>query len=175
VPVPVRVRAVVFDASLVMVADAVKVPTAFGLNVTLTGVLWPAVRVRGRLGVFRVKYWVEMATLLIVTVAGPELVAVADRVSLVPAWTLPKFNVADEMFKELGWVWFDPALKPWQPARKARPAIRRSEKATLARFEQLRLVAVPGIKRGTGIRDSLTVWTGGRLIPDSLLLACAMR
>jgi len=94
VPVPDRFRVAVLAASLVIVAVALNVPAALGENVTLTGVLCPAARVSGRLGAFREKYLVEMATLLMVTAAGPEFVAVADRVLLLPAATLPKFRVA---------------------------------------------------------------------------------
>jgi hypothetical protein len=94
VPVPVSVRLVVLVALLVMVAVALKFPAALGLNLTLTVVLCPDARVIGRLGEVREKYFVEIATLLTVTEFGPELVAVAERVVLLPAATLPKFKVA---------------------------------------------------------------------------------
>jgi len=134
VPVPVRLRVVEFEALLVTVRDALKAPVAFGLNMMLTGVLCPAARVSGRLGAVREKYLVEIATPLTVTVAGPEFVAVAERVLVLPAATLPKLNVADESDSELACVWFEPVLKPWQPVRMARPATRRSAAATLRGF-----------------------------------------
>ena len=56
VPVPVRLRVVVFEASLVMVTDALKAPTVSGQNVRLTVVLCPDASVSGRLGEVREKY-----------------------------------------------------------------------------------------------------------------------
>src|ERR1700758_2545836 len=95
VPVPVSVRFVTAsDAVLVIESVALKVPAAFGVKSTLIGVLCPAARVTGRVGAVREKYLVEIATLLIVTEAVPEFVAVVLIVLLPPALTLPKFNAA---------------------------------------------------------------------------------
>lgn len=172
VPVPVRLRLAVFEALLVTVTDALKVPTEFGANVMLTGVLCPAARVTGRPGAVREKYWVEIATPLIITVADPEFVAVADRVLLVPAVTLPKFNVADERDREPDATWTEePALKPWQPVRKERPATTSSAAATLTCFAHLLVTILGSVNHGIGTQDPKTVWSGGRLIPNSFLLA----
>lgn len=50
-PAPVRLTVLVaFEASLVMVAVALKVPTAFGVKLTVTVTLCPEATVTGRLG-----------------------------------------------------------------------------------------------------------------------------
>jgi hypothetical protein len=135
VPVPSRFTVTVLAASLVIVAVALNVPAALGENVTLTGVLCPAVRVSGRLGALREKYWVEKVTLLMVTDPGPELVAVADRVLLLPAATLPKFSVAVARERVPSWTWLEePALTPWQPARKVRAARSSNAPATFRTY-----------------------------------------
>src|SRR5579871_701056 len=73
IPVPVRARLLVaFDASLVIVAVALNVPGALGVNETVTVVLCPDATVAGRLGETSLKYCVEIATLLTVTEFGPE-------------------------------------------------------------------------------------------------------
>lgn len=59
-----------------------------------------------------------MATLLIVTAAEPEFVAVVDAVLTLPAFTLPK--VRDEFAREivpLGDCFEEPVLRPAQPVR----------------------------------------------------------
>jgi hypothetical protein len=94
VPVPDRVRFdTLFDASLVMAGIVLKIPAALGANLTLIVVLCPAAIANGRLGATREKYFVEIATLLMVTDAGPELVAVTVRILLLPTATLPKTKV----------------------------------------------------------------------------------
>ena len=134
VPVPKRLTVAVLEALLVIVAVALKVPAALGANVTLTWVLCPSARDSGRLGEFREKYLVEKVTLLIVTVPGPEFVTVAERVSLLPAATLPKFRVPFVMDRVPVCTWTEaPALMPWQPARKARAATRSKATATFPR------------------------------------------
>jgi hypothetical protein len=85
---------VVFDASLEIVAVALKVPTAVGENVTVTVVLCPAATVTGRLGATSWKSWLEIETLLTVTDEGPEFVATIDRVAVVPTTTFPKLSVS---------------------------------------------------------------------------------
>lgn len=95
VPVPDRARLVTESVAVLEIeTEALNVPAAFGLKTTLTGTLCPAAMVTGKLGAVSVKYLVEMATLLIVTAAEPEFVAVVDRVLLLPALTLPKANDA---------------------------------------------------------------------------------
>jgi hypothetical protein len=94
VPVPESERFVtVFDASLVMESVPLNAPAALGENLILIVALCPAVTVTGRLGETREKYGEDIAALLTVTDAGPELVAVAVRVLLLPAATLPKSSV----------------------------------------------------------------------------------
>ena len=114
VPVPDSViSGTVFDASLVMESVALKVPTALGVNLMLIVVLWPAVTVTGRLGETREKYLVEIVALLTVTDAGPEFVAVAVKVLLLPAATLPKSSVAFCSERVVGCCTCEPAaLKP---------------------------------------------------------------
>ena len=164
VPVPSRFSVAVLAASLVIVAVALNVPAAFGENVTLTGVLCPAAKVRGRLGAFREKYLVEILTLLIVTDAGPELVAVADRVLLLPAVTLPKFRVAVARERVPGCGWLEEAaLKPWQPTRKASPARRSNTQAAFQRyFEQIPISPVLYIgshgPKASRVHDCLQPW-----------------
>src|ERR1700758_4005501 len=81
IPVPDNERLVTeSDAVLVMETVALKVPAAFGVKPTVIGVLCPTARLIGRVGAVREKYFVESATLLIVTEAVPEFVAVAVRV-----------------------------------------------------------------------------------------------
>ena len=140
------------EAFEVTVATALKLPAALGENMTLTGVLCPAVSVIGMLGAVSEKYWVEIATLLIVTDVVPELVAVADTVLLLPGAIVPKFNVADDRESEPGCDWFEePELRPWQPVSKARPAKRLNAQSTLPRC------------------------IGGRLIPLILALVVRLR
>jgi len=94
VPVPESERFVtVFDASLVMESVPLNAPAALGANLILIVALCPAVTVTGRLGETREKYGEDIAALLTVTDAGPEFVAVAVRVLLLPAATLPKSSV----------------------------------------------------------------------------------
>ena len=99
----------------------------------LTVVLWPAARETGRVGAVSEKYWVEMTTLLTLTDAVPEFVAVTVRVLVVPAVMLPKsrFIALSESVPE-GWPGEPepPALTPWQPARNMSPA-RRSTAAVI--------------------------------------------
>src|ERR1700688_4181101 len=84
VPVPESESWVVgFDGSLlVSVTAAVKASAAFGVNLTVIGVVCPAATVIGRLGETRVKYLLEMAALLTVIDAFPEFVALTDTVLL---------------------------------------------------------------------------------------------
>ena len=104
IPVPDNERLVTeSDAVLVMETVALKVPAAFGVKPTVIGVLCPTARLIGRVGAVREKYFVESATLLIVTEAVPEFVAVAVRVLLLPAVTLPKFKAAFEMVSAPLW------------------------------------------------------------------------
>jgi hypothetical protein len=91
VPVPDSARLVTESvAVLEMEIEPLKVPAAFGVKTTLRGMLWPAAMVTGRLGELRAKYLVETATLLMVTPAVPEFVAIVDTILLLPAFTLPK-------------------------------------------------------------------------------------
>lgn len=100
VPVPDRARLVTESVAVLEIeAEALNAPPAFGLKTTLTGTLCPAAIVTGKLGALSAKYLVEMATLLMVTAAEPEFVAVVDIVLLLPALTLPKAN--DEFAREI--------------------------------------------------------------------------
>jgi len=76
-----------------MVAVPLKDATELGANVMLIEVLSPAAIVTGRLIGANEKYWLEIAMLLMVTVAVPEFVTVADRLLLLPDATLPKSRV----------------------------------------------------------------------------------
>ena len=146
VPVPESVRlSVLLDALLAMVTVALKVPAALGANLMLIVVLCPAATVTGRVGAIKEKYGLEIETLLMVTEAGPEFVAVADRVLLLPAATLPKSRVVDCRERVLCWL-EEPPLTPWQPIREVRPARRSNAPAAFPRrFEQTVLAAVVSI------------------------------
>lgn len=113
VPVPLRLTLVcASEASLPIVIVALKAPAALGENVRLTVVLCPAAIDAGRLGEVRVKYLVEIAALVMLTVPEPVFDAVIVRVLLLPATTLPK--EMDPLAKEsvpTGCVVF-PALTP---------------------------------------------------------------
>ena len=94
VPAPARLNvAVPFDASLVMVVVALKAATASGVNEMLIDVLCPPLTVSGKLVGAREKYWLEIAMLVMVTVASPEFVTVAERVLLLPTVTPRKSRV----------------------------------------------------------------------------------
>ena len=110
-PLPVRLIVTVSEALLVTVAVVLKAPVPLGANVMLTGVLWPAARVSGRLGEFREKHWPEKETLLIVTDPGPEFATVVVRVLLLPSATLPKFRLTLAMESAPDWM-EDPVLNP---------------------------------------------------------------
>lgn len=93
-PVPFSVMFVMAeDASLPIAALAVKVPAAFGVKASVRDTLCPAATVSGRLGAVREKYLVETVALLIVTEVLPTLFTARLSDLLVPAATLPKFNV----------------------------------------------------------------------------------
>jgi len=115
-----------------------------GENITPKVTLCPGASVSGRLGAVSEKQLAEIAAPLIVTDAEPEFVAVADRVLLLPAVTLPKFSVAvgRERVPDCCWSEWLPTLKPWQPARKVRLA-RRSTLGTFRRcFKESAFAAV---------------------------------
>ena len=134
VPSPVSDRFIdAFDASLVMLAVALKVFALSGVNLMLIVVLWPDARDAGRLGPVSEKYLVENAAPLMLRDAVPEFVAVTVRVLLLPAVILPKsrFIALNESVPD-GWPGEPepPALTPWQPARNVSPA-RRSRAAVI--------------------------------------------
>ncbi len=94
VPAPDRFRvAVPFEASLVMVAVALKAATASGANEMVIDVLCPASIASGSVVGAKEKYWLEIAMLAMVTVADPEFVSVAERVLLLPTETPRKSRV----------------------------------------------------------------------------------
>jgi len=133
---PVPLNATMVWASLALlpiVMVALNAPVVLGLNVRLMGVLCPAAIDIGRLGAARVKYFDEMETLVTLTAAVPVFVAVTDTVLLLPGATLPKARdgLGRESVPRTGLEF--PALTPWQPARKLRPAKRSSAAATFAR------------------------------------------
>lgn len=135
VPVPESATFItVSEASLVIAAVALKTPAASGVNLTLIEVFCPAATVTGRLGEIREKYLVEIAIPLIVTDADPEFDIVIGRVLLLPAGMLPKprSEFADRVLI-CCWMEVPPVLKPWQPTRKAMPAIRSNVLAALPR------------------------------------------
>jgi hypothetical protein len=78
------------DASLAIVIVALNVPAAFGENTRLIAVLWPAAIDTGTLGEVMEKYFVEIATLLILIAAVPEFVALTVTLLVLPGATLPK-------------------------------------------------------------------------------------
>lgn len=101
----------------------------------LTVVLWPAVRVTGRLGAVSTKYLVEMAAPLTVTEADPVFVAMTLNALLLPAVTLPKSRLA-AVSDRVPDCWppeGGPALTPWQPTMRASPARRSSTPAASRR------------------------------------------
>lgn len=68
VPVPVSVRIVVASvASVVTVAPALNVPNVSGVNPTAKVTVCPAATVAGRLGEISAKFFVVIATLLMLT------------------------------------------------------------------------------------------------------------
>lgn len=123
IPVPESGRLTApLDALLVTVSVPLKVPAAVGENLMLIVVLCPAAIVAGRVGAVNEKSWLEIETLLMVTEAGPEFVAVAVKVLLLPAATLPKLRLVliNERVLDCCWVEEPAALTPWQPTRKLR-------------------------------------------------------
>ena len=133
VPVPNRLRFVRgFDASLVMASVALKAAAALGANLMLTVVLCPAATVIGRVGATSEKYFVEIATLLMVTDAGPGFVAVTVRVLLLLIATVPKSRLeGSERVLDCCCPEGPAALTPWQPTSKSRPATRSMAPATV--------------------------------------------
>ncbi len=94
VPDPFReILAVAFEASLLTVAVASNAPVAFGANVMPMDVFCPAARVTGRVGEVSRKFWLLIATLVIVMDELPELVAVNVVPLVLPTATLPKLTV----------------------------------------------------------------------------------
>jgi hypothetical protein len=91
VPEPLReMAAVAFVASLATVAVALNAPAALGAKVIPIDVFCPAARVIGKEGEISRKFWLEMATLLIVIEAFPEFVAVKVVSFVLPTGTFPK-------------------------------------------------------------------------------------
>jgi hypothetical protein len=114
---------------------ALKVPAALGLKTTLSGVLWPARIVTGRLGALNEKYWVEIVTLLTVMEAVPVFDTVMVNVLLVSAVTVPKSRMAPlkDKVPVCGCTEADLLeLNPWQPTIVARQ--RRTIPSLLALF-----------------------------------------
>ena len=145
VPFPDRLKvAVPFEASLVMVAVALKDATALGMNETPIEVLRPAATVSGRLIGSREKFLLEIAMPEMVTVAVPEFVTVAESALLLPATTLPKSRVDfdRESVPVCCWLLDLPTLKPWQPASKISAPKRSTTSAAFEeRFEGIALAA----------------------------------
>lgn len=107
------------EASLATERVALKLPAVFGVKLTFTGTLCPPVMVTGKDGSSSEKCLAEMLTLVMVTDAVPEFVAVVERLFVAPALTLPKFRVVAAKFNVLlGGVVECPTLTPWQPAKK---------------------------------------------------------
>ena len=166
VPAPERFRvAVPFEASLVMVAVALKAATASGANEMLIDVLCPASIASGRVVGAKEKYWLEIAILAMVTVADPEFVSVAERVLLLPTETPRKSRVdADrESVPICCWLSDFPTLNPWQPANKMSAAKRSTTSAALeGRLEETALAVIFRIvSRRPLPRDSATVCARG--------------
>ena len=107
---------------LVTETVALKVPAALGEKTKLTGMLWPAGTVTGRVGALNEKYWLEIVALLTVMEAVPVLVAVIVSVLLVPDVTLPKSSVAvlNDKVPPAGCVIAALVLNPWHPTIVAR-------------------------------------------------------
>ena len=72
------------------------------------------------------KYLLEIAMLLMVTVASPEFFIVTDKVFVLPTATFPKsrVDVDSESVPDCCWVSDLPTLKPWQPTSKMSAAER---------------------------------------------------
>jgi len=149
VPSPVSERFTdVFDASLVIVAVALKVFAASGVNLMLIVVLWPEARETGRLGAVTEKYFVELAAPLMLRDAVPEFVAVTVRVLLFPVVILPKsrFIALNASVPDWPGVSDPPALTPWQPIRNVSPGRTSSTAASFRPdFEQVFEATVFGI------------------------------
>lgn len=113
------------EALLAIVTVALKDPTAFGVNARLKVAFCPVAMVAGRLGAVSEKLLLEIVALVTVTAADPEFVAVTVRVLVVPATTLPKSMLAFASDRLPSCCWLEleglPALKPWQPTKKASP------------------------------------------------------
>jgi hypothetical protein len=82
------------EALLVIETLALNAPAAFGLKTKLIVELLPAPTTAGRFGALSEKYLLETEALVMVTEAVPVFEAVAVRVLLVPASTLPKSRLA---------------------------------------------------------------------------------
>lgn len=92
-PVPVNETFTAeWDASLLIVTEALNVPVASGVKVTLIVELLPASMVSGREVEASAKYLVEKLALVMVSEAEPEFVAVTETALLAPTVTLPKFK-----------------------------------------------------------------------------------
>lgn len=92
-PVPVNEMVKEESEALLLIAtEALNVAEALGVKVMLIVELLPASIVSGREVEARAKYLVEKLTLLIVSDAEPELVAVSETALLLPTTTVPKFN-----------------------------------------------------------------------------------
>lgn len=80
------------DASLLIAKEALNVPAAFGVKLTLIVELFPASIVSGRDVEASAKYLVEKLALLMVSEAEPEFVAVTETALLAPTSTVPKLK-----------------------------------------------------------------------------------
>jgi len=112
----------VVAALLVTAAVALKTPGAFGVNLMLIAVVSPGATVSGRLSAVTAKYLLEIATLLMVSEAAPEFVALKVAVLLPPTATLPKLTIPVPKDKPVVVCELDEPteLIPWHPTRKIR-------------------------------------------------------
>ena len=94
-----------FDALLVIATEPFAAPPVDGAKVTEKFALWPAARFRGRVRPLKLKPAPDAVACETVTVVLPELVKVAERLWVLPTWTLPKFRLE-------GFVPSDPAARP---------------------------------------------------------------
>ncbi len=81
------------EALLVNVIPACVDPTLVGENVTLSGTLWPAARVNGKVNPDRLKPVPLVFTADTVALVGPPFERETTSVSLCPVTTLPKSKV----------------------------------------------------------------------------------
>jgi hypothetical protein len=122
VPVPDNaIDKLEFDAPDPTDTLPVVVPADLGLNTTLKDVLCPGASVSGRVRPLTLNAVPVTGAWVMVRLAPPTLMSVADLVELVSSFTVPKFRLVDEELSAAGLVVEGlPELNPWHPIRAHR-------------------------------------------------------